>query len=182
MAKVGIFFGSSNGATKKVAQLIRDAFGEGAELHDVKRSRVGDLEEYDLLVLGSPTYEAGELQKHWYAFHRQMRRANLTGKAAAVFALGDQQKYRKTFADALEPLAQRALECGARLVGEWPIAGYDFKSSQGIRGENFLGLVIDEDRQGELTRERVEMWVDGLKRELERGSRLSARAAGAESS
>ncbi len=166
MNKIGIFFGSSSGATQDVAQLIQSAFGPDAELVNVKRARLEDLERYDLLILGSPTYEEGRLQKHWYAFHKKMRKADLSGKTVAVFALGDQRKYKSSFADALDPLASRARECGAKLIGEWPIDGYDFKGSRGLRDGHFLGLVIDDDCQRELTPERIEGWVANLKAEF----------------
>lgn len=49
---------------------------------------------------------------------------------------------------------------GAIIVGHWPTEGYHFEVSQALVDENtFVGLCIDEDRQPELTAERVEKWV-----------------------
>lgn len=168
MTEVGIFFGSSKGTTKQVARKIQHAFGKDAVLHDVRKSTVADLAAYDLLVFGSPTYEKGKLQEDWYPFLKALKAegVDLTGKTAAVFALGDQKKYEKSFADALTPLAKKLKKRGARLIGAWPVDGYNFKESTGVKKGRFLGLVIDEDRQAVLTSERVRAWVAQLKAEL----------------
>jgi flavodoxin I len=168
MTEIGIFFGSSKGATKLVARKIQHAFGKEAVLHDVRKAEVAELAACELIIFGSPTYEKGKLQEDWYPFLKALKRegVDLTGKAAAVFALGDQKKYEKTFADALVPLAKKLKKRGARLIGSWPTEGYVFKESAGVKQGRFLGLVIDEDRQAVLTSERVHTWVAQLKAEL----------------
>lgn len=168
MTEVGIFFGSSKGATKQVARKIQHAFGKGAEVFDVRRASVADLAPFDLLIFGSPTYEKGKLQEDWYPFLKALKSEgiDLSGKAAAVFALGDQKKYERTFADALKPLAKKLKKRGATLIGAWPTEGYNFKGSAGVKRGHFLGLVIDEERQAVLTSERVQTWVAQLKAEL----------------
>jgi len=168
MTEIGIFYGSSSGATKQVARKIQHYFGGEAELHDVRKTEVAALADYRLLIFGSPTYEKGKLQEDWYPFLKALKQegVDLTGKTAAVFALGDQKKYEKTFADSLVPLAKKLKKRGARLIGAWPIEGYTFKESAGVKKGRFLGLVIDEDRQAVLTSERVHAWVAQLKAEL----------------
>ena len=57
---------------------------------------------------------------------------------------------------------------GAIIVGHWPTEGYHFEASKGLADDNnFLGLAIDEDRQPELTNERVEKWVKQIFDELQ---------------
>ena len=57
---------------------------------------------------------------------------------------------------------------GAVIVGHWPTEGYHFEASKGLADDkNFLGLAIDEDRQPELTNERVEKWVKQIFDELQ---------------
>ncbi len=168
MTEIGIFFGSSKGATKLVARKLQQAFGKEADLHDVRKADVAELAGYSLIIFGSPTYEKGKLQEDWYPFLKALKREgiDLTGKTAAVFALGDQKKYEKTFADALTPLAKGLKKRGARLIGAWPVEGYAFTASTGVKKGRFRGLVIDEDRQAVLTSERVRAWVAQLKAEL----------------
>ena len=49
---------------------------------------------------------------------------------------------------------------GATIVGYWPTEGYTFEVSQALVDDStFVGLCIDEDRQPELTAQRVEKWV-----------------------
>lgn len=163
MADIGIFYGSSKGATRKVARKLQKAFGtQRAEIHDVRKTKPKRLLAYQLIILGSPTYEKGKLQEDWYDFLKKMKKLDLTGRCAAVFALGDQRKYDKTFADALEPLHRAARKCGARMIGLWPTEGYGFKKSAGLEGEEFLGLVIDDDRQAMLSDERILRWSAAL--------------------
>ena len=98
-------------------------------------------------------------------------------KPFAVFALGDQKKYPKTFANALAPLAKQAKKRGARLIGRWSADGYSFKESKGLKKGRFLGLVIDDERQAALTTDRVLAWVAQLKAELAEGESESAAGA-----
>jgi flavodoxin I len=52
-------------------------------------------------------------------------------------------------------------------VGHWPTKGYHFEASKGLADDDhFIGLAIDEDRQPELTNERVDAWVKQIVEEL----------------
>ena len=54
------------------------------------------------------------------------------------------------------------------IVGHWPTEGYHFEASKGLADDkHFLGLAIDEDRQPELTNERVDKWVKQIFDELQ---------------
>lgn len=56
---------------------------------------------------------------------------------------------------------------GATVVGHWPTEGYEFEASKALVDENhFVGLCIDEDRQPELTEERVTKWVKQVYEEM----------------
>lgn len=167
MADIGIFYGSSKGATRKVSRKLARYLGKDrVDLLDVKKTKAKRLLDYDLIILGSPTYEKGKLQEDWYGFLKKMKKLDLSGHAVAVFALGDQKKYEKTFADALKPLHKVARSCDARMIGAWPAEGYRFKKSTGLKKDRFLGLVIDDDRQASHTSERVEMWSKQVLTEL----------------
>ncbi|MFJ5426880.1 flavodoxin FldA, partial [Enterobacter sp. CER55] len=64
---------------------------------------------------------------------------------------------------------------GAVIVGHWPTAGYHFEASKGLADDDhFVGLAIDEDRQPELTAERVEKWVKQIREELHLDDILNA--------
>ena len=56
---------------------------------------------------------------------------------------------------------------GGIVIGHWPTEGYDFEASKGlVDDKHFVGLGIDEDRQPELTEERVDAWVKQIYEEM----------------
>lgn len=58
MAIVGIFFGSDTGNTENIAKMIQKQLGkEVAEVHDIAKSTKEDLEAFDILLLGIPTWQ-----------------------------------------------------------------------------------------------------------------------------
>ena len=65
------------------------------------------------------------------------------------------------------PLRDIAESKGAIVIGNWPTEGYEFEASKGLVDDNtFIGLCIDEDRQPELTEERVNKWVEQINDEM----------------
>ena len=70
----GIFFGSTMGTTEAVAADIAKQLGVAdADVHNVADTPAGEVQKYDLLVLGSSTWGAGELQDDWYGFLDQLK-------------------------------------------------------------------------------------------------------------
>ena len=51
--------------------------------------RPEDLLKFDLIVMGSSTWNEGELQDDFQDFYEDMGRLNLAGKKVAVFGPGD---------------------------------------------------------------------------------------------
>ena len=85
----------------------------------------------------------------------------------ALFGCGDQEDYAEYFCDALGTIRDIIEPRGATIVGHWPTSGYHFEASKGLADDDhFVGLAIDEDRQPELTNERVEKWVKQVAEEL----------------
>lgn len=77
------------------------------------------------------------------------------------------EDYAEYFCDALGTIRDIIEPRGATIVGHWPTAGYHFEASKGTADDDhFVGLAIDEDRQPELTNERVEKWVKQVAEEL----------------
>jgi len=68
-------------------------------------------------------------------------------------------------------LTSLLIRSGANIVGHWPTAGYHYEASKGMASDDnddfFIGLTIDEDRQPELTEERVTAWVAQINQELD---------------
>ncbi|MEE8450900.1 MAG: flavodoxin [Thermoguttaceae bacterium] len=161
MANIRLFFGSTTGHTDHVADLIKREMGDAlTSVTDIHEASAEDLESADALILGIPTWNEGELQDDWEAFLPQMDHLDLSGKKVALFGLGDAAAYTDEFADGLGTLYQKVKQCGAEVVGPWPIDDYEFLDSKAVESGHFVGLVIDEDNQPEMTERRVHDWVE----------------------
>lgn len=110
---IGLFYGSSTCYTEMAAEKIRDIIGpELVTLHNLKDDAVALMEQYDVLILGIPTWDFGEIQEDWEAIWDQLDSVNFEGKIIAMYGMGDQLGYGEWFLDALgmlhDKLAQRA--------------------------------------------------------------------------
>jgi flavodoxin I len=175
MAKIGIFFGTDTGRTRLIAKQIAKKLGEAADAPvNIGRTMLADFLAYDRLILGSPTLGDGELpgmstglsQPSWEEFLPQLEGADLSGKVAAIYGLGDQKKYPDEFVDAIGLIHDVLVAGGARVVGRWPTAGYEFAASLAVDGEDFLGLAIDQINQPIFTEERLDTWLAQIQPEL----------------
>ncbi|MDN2481215.1 flavodoxin [Vibrio agarivorans] len=171
MAKVGIFFGTDTGSTRKIAKMIYQKLGGAADKPlNINRVDAATIKEYDLLVLGTPTLGEGELPgldteceaESWAEFLDANESLDLSGKKVALFGLGDQVGYPDEFVDGLGELYDYIADCGADFVGRWPTEGYSFNSSEAVDGDEFVGLVIDKDNQASMSEERVAHWVEQI--------------------
>lgn len=165
MAKIGIFYGSSTGNTEKVAELISSAFGGDAVTINVEDASKEDIDKFKYLVLGVSTWDIGDVQEDWSEFIESVKEADLKNKKVAIFGLGDQEAYDESFADGAGKLYS-AISRKTSIVGQWPTKGYDFVESEAVKNKKFVGLIIDEDNQKELTAQRVKDWVEMLKKEF----------------
>lgn len=163
--EVKLFFGSSTGNTARVAKLIAAEFGKGiAETLDIKKASVDDFDFCDGYILGLSTVDEGLLQEDWRRFWDDIEDVDFEGKTVAIFGLGDPVKYGKWFVDGIGIVYDYVSGAGAKVVGEWPNDGYlPFEQSKALRGDKFLGLVIDEDNQKDLTEDRVRRWCAQIK-------------------
>ena len=169
MIKIGLFYGSDEGATRYCAGLIKDKFPEGQiDMHDTADAEPEDFANYEFMILGIPTWDFGELQSDWEEFWEKLEGIDFGGKICALFGLGDQRGYGDYYLDAMGMLHDVIVKTGAIVVANWSTEGYDFESSKALMedGENFVGLGLDEDQQEELTQGRIDTWTDLVKEEM----------------
>jgi flavodoxin I len=168
MAIVGLFFGSDTGNTEAIGKMIQKKLGKQmVDVRDVAKSTKEEIAEFDLLILGIPTWYYGENQCDWDDFLPDLEAIDFTDKLVAIFGLGDQEDYSEYFCDAMEPLRDIVESKGAIIVGNWSTEGYEFEASKALVDENtFIGLCVDEDRQSELTESRVDAWLAQLNDEM----------------
>ena len=168
MAKIGLFFGTQTGNTQTIAEDIQKALGGESivTLHDVSKTEMSDLEEYETLIIGCPTWNTGEIQSDWEELYDELDKVDFSGKTVAYFAPGDQVGYADNFQDAMGMLEEKISSLGGKTVGHWPIDGYEFTESKAVKNGKFVGLALDEDNQSELTDQRIKAWTTQLKQEL----------------
>ncbi|MCH8492091.1 MAG: flavodoxin FldA [Idiomarina sp.] len=168
MATVGLFFGSDTGNTEAVAHMIEKELGKQMiAVQDIAKSSKEEIAEFDLLIFGIPTWYYGEAQCDWDDFFPELEEIDFAGKVVAIFGCGDQEDYAEYFLDAMGMIRDIVEARGAIVIGHWPTEGYHFEESKGMADANhFVGLGIDEDRQPELTKERVEQWCAQLREEM----------------
>lgn len=176
MSKVGIFFGTDSGSTRKIAKQIYQKLGDEVADKPLNINRVdaSAFDEYDYLIMGTPTYGEGLLPglsaecqaESWEEFVPSFEEIDLSGKKVGLFGLGDQVNYPDEFVDGLGELYDCVAECGAEVVGSWPTDGYEFNESTAVDEDSFVGLVIDKDNQATLSDERVATWVEQIKTEM----------------
>lgn len=174
-AKVGLFFGSTTGNTRKVAKLIKSRFGDDvmSEPIRINKATQEDFLAYDCLILGTPTLGEGQLpgqsadcEENWEEALQRLEGVSLQGKTVALFGLGDQSLYGHEFVDAMADLYEFVTARGAKVVGAWPSDGYDFTNSRALQGDDFVGLALDQDNQSELTEERIDSWLRSIAPEM----------------
>lgn len=172
MGKIGIFFGSDTGNTRRVAKNLSKKLGDdAADPVNVNKASVENVLQYKALILGTPTLGDGELPglssgasaASWEEFLPKLKGVDMSGTVVALFGLGDQEGYGHEFVDALIFIYNQVIENGATVVGAWPTDGYTFEASKAVIGDEFVGLALDHDNQSDMTEERIEAWLDIIK-------------------
>ena len=165
---IALIYGSDMGATEEVATTIYEKMNiEELSVIDVYNIEPSRFLDYDILILGVPTWYIGELQSAWDEFFPKFQKIKFEGIKVGFFGLGDQYGYPDNFVDGIGILAEVVLKNGGEIFGYWNNEGYDFNLSKGLAPNNmFYGLVIDEDNQYEQTDIRIEKWVEQIKKEL----------------
>lgn len=172
MAKVGLFYGTDTGNTERSAKRIKEVLetkiGNGeVELLEIYKKKKEDMEKFNLLVLGMPTWYDGELQGDWEEFISEMTQIDFSNKKVAFFGLGDQYGYATYFCDALGLFAEIVEKNKGALVGLTGVEGYEHDFSKAQRGKQFVGLCLDVDNQDDLTEERIQKWIEQIVTEFE---------------
>lgn len=166
MKDIGIFFGSDTGNTKKVAKEIQKQFKKNkciTKIYDISKSKIKDIISFDILIFGISTWYYGEAQCDWDNFLPYLKKIDFSNKIIAIFGCGDQEDYTEYFCDAMQIIFDIVKKNNGNIIGNWPIHGYNFRRSKAlINSKEFLGLVIDEDRQSHLTKMRIYEWSKQL--------------------
>lgn len=163
MSKIGIYYGSTTGNTQEVAEEIAKKLNvDKANLHDVAKANT-DYSAYDVILFGSSTLGLGDLQDDWDDYIGKVKGADLNGKKVALFGCGDSSSYSDTFGDALAKIYEVVKGKGCDIIGKVSTEGYTYDSSESEIGGQFVGLLIDNDNESNLTDQRIAAWVEDIK-------------------
>ena len=80
--------------------------------------------------------------------------------------LGDQDTYADSFCDGLLPIYEVANKQG-KIIGFTKTEGYEYEETKTIVDGQFIGLMLDEDNQEELSEKRIEEWIGNIKGQFE---------------
>ena len=166
MKKIGIFYGSTTGTTETVARTIAEKLNVASgDIHDAANLTEASANEYEVLLLGSSTWGDGELQDDWYDAGKTLAGMNLSGKVVGFFGCGDSESYSDTFCDAIGLLYNDLKTTGCNFCGFFPTDGYTFDNSAAVVDGKFVGVAIDDMNEDGKTEERIDEWIDILKKE-----------------
>jgi len=173
MKKTAIFFGPEKGSVNRVANMIRDLIGpDKVEMVPVKGATAKDFNRFDQLIfgistVGKETWDGKPAKTDWGIFLPEVSQGNFEGKKVAIFGLGDHITYASSFVDFMGLLASELEKAGATLFGKVSPDGYEFEESEALVDDFFVGLPLDEDFEPEKTVERVQAWIEMLKKEFD---------------
>ena len=172
MSRIGLFFASSTGNTRRIAKAIKKRYGNDtmADALNVNNATPELFASYSHLILGTSTLGAGALPGlssdcmggGWEEFLPTIEHLDFSGKTIAMFGLGNQDQYPDDFQDALGILYEFFKTRGANFVGAWPADDYNFIESKALVDGDFFGLALDQENQKLLTDERVSQWLQQI--------------------
>jgi flavodoxin I len=165
MNKTGIFYSFNSTKTAKAAEKILAEFGPDSNIESVNAEELTEelFLSFTNLILGVPTWFDGELPNYWDEFVPAIEDLDLKGKTIAIYGLGNQNEYPENFGDAVGIMAKLVQERGAKLVGQTSTDGYSYESSAAESNGKFLGLILDQESQPRLSKDRIAHWVNDLK-------------------
>ncbi len=117
MAKAVLIYGSTTGNTEALSKAVEKGLktsGLDVSVKEVTDINPGELQDYELIILGCSTWGDGELQDDFISFEEELGKIKLEGKKAAVFGPGDSSY--PLFCEAVDILEKRLKECGATII------------------------------------------------------------------
>lgn len=165
MKKIGLFYGTTGGRTTGVVDEFDFNLRDEVEIFDVSNG-IEKIKEFENLILVTPSYGFGELEAHWEAVIKDFKQIDLSGKTLALVGLGSQTTFGESFVGALEILYKIIIKNGGKIIGLTSTDGYHFEECEAIVEGKFMGLVLDEENQDDMTPDRIYDWLEIIKKEF----------------
>ncbi len=161
MSKTALIYSFNSNKTAKAGEKIAEAIGDSLLVEVVNAEEITEDKflSFDQLILGVPTWFDGELPNYWDEFVPALEDMPLKGKKVAIYGLADQVGYPENFADGIGIMARLLASRGAEIVAYTANENYTYESSAALDGDQFMGLVLDQENQARLSKKRIEEWV-----------------------
>jgi len=172
MKKVALIYWPEGGNVEAVADKIIEHYGSDTiTKYSIANINKDDLTESGNWIIGGSTvgshvWEDADDSNKWNDLFKMLDKIDLGNKIVAFYGLGDQVLYPSHFLNGLGIFQEEFEKRKANIVGQWPVEGYDFYDSEGMKDNRFFGLALDEDNQEELTDERITKWLEIIKKEF----------------
>lgn len=163
MKKIALIYWPTGGSVEWCAKLFKEELAD-IELFPLEELNPEKVANYDTFIFGGSTVGADHWKNDatdnsWAKFFEEGDSYQLKGKKASIFGLGNQLIYPDQFVDGMAYIKKNLTKAGMTVSGAWPTEGYEFEESQAIEDDQFIGLVLDEDAQPEMTQERIQAWL-----------------------
>ena len=169
MKKTLLMYWPKGGNVEFSAQLIAKKI-EDVYVEPIEDVSLQDIKNHDHIIIGcstvgASTWESTENEEPWTRVMSELEKIGLKDKTVAIFGLGDQVRWPHHFVDGMAIIHEKVSKLGAKLIGSWPVKGYEFMESESQNGDYFCGLALDQDQQAELTEGRIEKWITQINKE-----------------
>lgn len=119
--KIIIIYASTSGNVEVVCEKIGEILmqkGIEVELNRVEQTSVEKLNETNLFIFATSTWEHGEINPFFNKFLKEMKSMDLKEKKAYFVGLGDRRYEPVLFAEGVEILKRLFLKQGGQIIGE----------------------------------------------------------------
>jgi len=170
MSKIGIFYASAGGTSKIIVDALVKEFNideDDVIFMEDDYDDVDQFEPYDVLFIGSSTWGQGDPHFEWVDPMLEIDdEADFDGKKVAFFGAGDCKKHGEHFCSALGKLYDIFTKKGATAIGSIDKELYTYEESLAIKDGKFCGCGIDEHNESDKTEQRIQIWIDQLKKDI----------------
>lgn len=166
MKRIGIFYGTTTGTTKDIAEMIGSELNVAEnDIHDVATTSPSTVGDYDVLLIGASTWGDGDLQADMATWLDGVGALDLRGKEVAIFGCGD-DSMSETFCNGVGEIYHRLHDAHPEFIAPFNNDGYEYSHSESDVKGMIVGLCIDNINHPDETLSRVREWCAIVKSEI----------------
>ena len=116
--KVGIYYVTTSGNGEVVSDYLMSIVGyDLADKHDISEVGFTGIEQYDLVIFGSPIWDHSYLESDWEDLWASFLALDLSNSTVALYGLGEQLGYPKWYIDTMGMIHDKLIAKGVKVVG-----------------------------------------------------------------